>query len=316
MRAVTGGSQRTNRAPFALVAPFVPQGIHSAVDTGFVWLDGSLVPRSDARISAEDWGFLYGDTLFETVRVVSGKPLAWKEHMERWRKSARLLNYRFDVASEPVLDALRQTLAANRLTDAVARITLTRGRNPHGFRLRDCTDAKLIIAVRPFDAATEAQVQRGMRLRTVRVPEREGWPRYRTKSGNYLDFLLALDTAFDAGADEALLVDRRNRVLEGARSNFFLVTQDRLLTPPVRLGILPGVMRGLVIRWARREGITTSTRPILRQSLLRATEAFVTNSVWGIVPVLSIDGRALGPSVPGPVAQRLLARHDRWVRGG
>lgn len=283
------------------------------MDVSFVWLDGALVPRAEAGIPVDDWGFLYGDTLFETLRVARGEPLAWRPHMQRLVRSARRLRYRLDTTPEAILDALRRTLAANQLSDAVARITLTRGGNQRNLRLRDCAGPRLLIAVRPFSAAHEAQLRRGIRLRTVRVPDREGWLRYRTKSGNYLDFLLALDAAFGSGADEALLVDRQNRVLEGARSNVFAVIGGRLATPPVRLGILPGIVRGLVLRWARCEDLLASVQPFLRRSFGQAHEAFMTNSVWGIVPVSSLDGRALRMPLPGPVTWSLMRRYDRWV---
>jgi branched-subunit amino acid aminotransferase/4-amino-4-deoxychorismate lyase len=148
------------------------------------------------------------------------------------------------------------------------------------------------------------------------VPDREGWLRYRTKSGNYLDMILALDTAMRAGADEALLVDRRGRILEGARTNIFVVMSDGIATPPVRLGILPGIMRALALGWARREGIPAAVRSVTYRSMRRAREAFVTNCVWGIMPVRSVDEHPLGTRVPGPITRRLMERHDRWAQRG
>jgi len=281
----------------------------------YVWLNDGLVPASEARIPADDWGFLYGDTLFETIRVVAGEPRAWAQHMRRLERSARRLRHRLAWKPEALRDALRRTLAANKLSDAAARITLSRGRNPHGLGFRECVEPTLLIAVRPYSGPSQEELQRGVRLHSVRVPEREGWARHRTKSGNYLDFLLALDEATEAGADEALLVDRRGRVLEGARSNLFVVPTGggELITPPTRLGVLPGVMRGLVIPWARAMGLKVALRPFPLRSLLRADEAFVTNSLWGVMPVASINGRALSETMPGPVTRRLLERWTRWL---
>jgi len=280
----------------------------------WVWLTDQLVPADEARIPVDDWGFLYGDTLFETIRVVAGRPLAWPEHMTRLFRSARRLNYSLPWGPDDLLDAIGATLAANGLADAAARVTVTRGRNPTGLDLHCSERPQLVVTVRPYAGPPEEELRAGIAAEMVRVARREGHTafRYQAKSGNYLEFLLALDRATSARAREAILVDGAGRVLEGARSNVFVVRRGRVLTPPVRVGILPGVTRGLVVRWARAEGIPIRAEIVHHGIFRNVGEVFLTNSLWGILPVASMAGRQY--SAPGPVTQRLMERWTRWMQ--
>ena len=284
--------------------------------TRYIWLNDRLAPTAEACIPADDWGFLYGDTLFETLRITAGRPVAWTMHARRLERSARMLRYAVPWTAADLKDFLLQTVRANDVQEGAARITVSRGRSGGGLDLAACAHPTLVISVRSYDGPSAHELQRGFRLKTVRVPSRRAWMRYRTKSGNYLDMLLALDEARRAGADEALLVDYEGHVLEGSRSNVFVAERGRLMTPHVRSGILPGIMRGLVLSWARAEDVPARACAIQigRIRSGRLDEAFVTNSLWGVFPVAAIDGRAVGAEAPGPITRRMMARWERYLR--
>jgi len=280
--------------------------------TPIAYLNGRLVPVGEATVPVTDWGFLYGDTLFETMRVHAGEPMFWRAHMRRLEQGMATLAYPARPERDELLDALRRTLDANELAEASARITVSRGTVSSGFDMRAATDPLRLITVRPYAPPPARFVEQGLKLRSVRVPPRASWPRYSAKSGNYLDQLLALDRALESGCDEALLVDNRGRVLEGSRSNVFIVRRGVILTPPVRLGLLPGTVREAVIRRARSAGTPTRSHSIGLRGAMAADEAFVTNSLWGVLPVYSIDDREIDRS-PGPVTTELMRRWNIWL---
>lgn len=283
------------------------------MSTPYIHINGRLTPSGDAAVSPFDWGFLYGDTLFETIRVRRGVPLLWREHMERLTRGFDVLRYPHRPDSSNLLEALHETLSANSLSDAAARITISRGRAAAGIDPRNAVEPTVTVTVRPFVEPPARFTEQGMRLRTVRVPVRAGWDRYTTKSGNYLDNLLAIHTALDHGDDEALLVDAKYRVLEAARSNVFIVRRNTMITPPVRLGLLPGTTRAWLMRHGRKHGLNVKTGTIGYRSELRAEEAFVTNALWGPLPVATVDGRSVGSAAPGPVTRRIMHLWNEWL---
>jgi branched-chain amino acid aminotransferase len=283
--------------------------------TTYTYLNDRLVPSDEAAIPASDWGFLYGDSLFETLRIHRGEPVLWIPHVKRLTQSAAALGFPPAPHSDDLLAGLYATLEANGQTDAVARITFTRGRGTAGLDPRQTIDPTLLITTRPYAPQPEHWLSDGLRLQTVRVPVREGWLRYRTKHGNYTDQLTALGSALDSRADEALLVDRKNRALEGARSNLFIVRRGTVITPPTSVGILPGVMRAYVIRQLRSVGLPVRCEIIGARSGVSCDEAFMTNSVWGVMPVATINGEPVGDGRPGTRTQEAITlSNERLVR--
>lgn len=278
----------------------------------YVFLNDRLVSSDDAKVSVFDWGFLYGDTLFETIRVHHEKPLLWSAHVRRLLAGCEAMGYPDPPNANTLRYALDQTLAAHDYDDSVVRITVSRGRGTAGLDMRRATGPTLVITVRSYEPPPNRWTEEGLRLRTVWVPVRASLRRFRMKSGNYLDQLLAIRDALDAGDDEALLVDEKRRILEGGRSNVFLVRGDSVYTPPVRFGILRGVMRDWVIKHARAAGIEVRITPISLRGRLRADEVFMTNSVWGVVPVATVDGASIGSRGEFPITRRIREIWSNW----
>lgn len=278
-------------------------------DTGpdrAVWVDGRLLRGDEARVSFFDRGAHGGEGLFETFRVRRGRVFRWRRHLERLVLSAAELG--FPVAPAPALleTALAEVLAANTLgPDAVARITMTRGR-PGGRPTR----AGVWVEAEPL----EARLWRGARRQaahavTSRRPFVAGLLG-RHKTTSRLAYQLCREEARAAGADEALLVDPSGRVLEGAASNLFLVVRGRLVTPPVTLPILPGIARAVVLEGARSLGIPVDEREVNVTELGQADEVFLSNSVQEVVPVARLDDRDL----PGRETGLRLAKRYREAR--
>ena len=270
------------------------------------WIDGQVVPVGSASLPFLDRGARDGEGLFETLRLYGRRPFAWERHLERLVVSAAELG--FPVAPDPTLlaDALAEILAANQLDDAVARITMTRG--APGRRPTRCG---VWVEVEPV----AGRLWRGTRSGEARVvlSRRPFSPGIlgRHKTTSRLAYHLAREEARAADADEALLIDPAGLVLEGTVSSVFVVSGSRVSTPPLHLGILPGITRAIVLELCATLGIAAGEAAITSAELARADELFLVNSVQEVVPVAQLEsvplrGRAVG--------QRLAAAYRERVR--
>ena len=259
-----------------------------------VWLDGRLLDADDARVSVFDHGLTVGDGVFETAKVVDGRPFALSRHLRRLSRSAAGL-----ALPEPdldqVRDAVEQTLAANDVSAPMRlRVTLTGGPAPLGSE-RGGTAPTLVVALAPMRpwAPTAA-------LATVPWPRNERGATAGIKTTSYAENVVALIEAHRLGADEALLLNTRGEVCEGTGSNVFLVIDDTLVTPSLSSGCLAGVTRELVLEW-----FAVEQRDLPASALEAATEVLLTSSTRDVQPVHGVDGRSY--VAPGPVTEKLLA---------
>ena len=282
----------------------MPDGARS---TALVWLDGALVPRTEARVSIDDLGFLYGAACFETMRAFGGVVFRLDRHLARL--DAGLAALGVAAPARPALAAaIEATLEANQLREARIRLTVSAGRGNGRPDLGSAdVPAVLVVAEPPPEDPPPARVA----IASVRIDE--GRPLAAAKTANYLTSLLALREARAAGCDEALLLNRLGHVAEGATSNLFVVRDQVLLTPPLADGPLPGVTREAVLECAALLGQRAEERPLTLGALAGADEAFLTNSVAGIRPVASVLGRWEAPALPGPLTAALAARYAKLV---
>jgi branched-chain amino acid aminotransferase len=272
-----------------------------------VWLDGALVPREDARISVDDLAVLYGASCFETMRAVAGVVFRLDRHLDRLEAGLAALLV-VAPARDTLRAAIRDTLAANGLDDARIRLTVTAGRGVGRPDLRSTRGPTILVVA---DRAPEDSPPARLAVASFRIDEAR--PLAFAKTANYLPSLLALDEARAAGSDEAVLLNRRGHVAEGATSNLFAVVDGRVVTPPLSDGPLPGVTREVVIECATRLAVPSEERSLTLQALAAADELFLTNSVVGVRPVATVAGRWHGASVPGPVTAALQAGYARLV---
>jgi branched-subunit amino acid aminotransferase/4-amino-4-deoxychorismate lyase len=269
-----------------------------------LWIDGALVRGERATFSAFDRGARDGEGLFETLRVYEGRPFGWDRHLERLVISAAELGFPVPPAPERLRAALDEVLAAEGLRDATARVTVTRGIPGRPSR------AGAWVEVQPIDARLWRGVRTGRARAIVSGAAFAPGSLGRHKTTSRLAYQLARDEARAAGADEALLLDGTGQLLEGATSNVFVVHQGRARTPPLSLGILPGVTRALVIELAREIGLEIGEAPVADASLAGADEVFLTNSVQEIVPLAALGERNLPSRFWG---ERLLERYRARV---
>jgi len=275
-----------------------------------VWMNGHLVDDADAKVSVLDVGFLYGDGLFETLRVDGGLPIQWQEHLARFIWSAYQLEIDLRGQKEVLKAALLQTIEANNLKECALRLTVTRGMSAGWIPGEAEGPPTLVVTARtPIAPPVE------WRAITVPSPFRLGAELPRHKTLNYLPNLLAQRAAVAAGADEALLVCE-GRVLEGAMSNFFAVVDGALRTAPVADGVLPGIVRASVLDLARAGAVRVEERAVLEDELPRASECFCTNSLIGVQPVTRIGGGKVGSGEIGELTRGLRLGYERIAQSG
>ena len=281
------------------------------------YVDGRVVPLAAARVHVEDRGFQFADGVYEVCAVLGGRLLDWPLHVDRLRRNLAALFIAAPMA-EPALGLVaRRLIAANRVSEALLYIQVTRGpaRRDHGFPA--LPQPTLVLTVRRFDfAQRRAQQAKGVGVVTVND---QRWGRCDIKTTGLLANVLAKQDARAAGAFEAWLLAEDGTVREGGSTNAWMVKDGVLVTHPLSAHILPGVARATLIRLARAAQIRIEERAFTIAEALAADEALITSTTVPVLPVVTIDGQAVGDGAPGPVAARLaglmwdeIARQTGW----
>ncbi len=277
-----------------------------------IYLNGVLVPRGGARISPFDRGILYGYGLFETMRSYGGRVFSLDRHLARLMHSADKIGLDASLDPAALRQAIHKTLEANKLMDARIRLTVTAGEGERGLAPPTSGMLTIIVVAEELVLPPSQAYEDGISAAVVSVRRNSQSPLSGIKSIGYLDNLLAHSEAVAAGADEAILLNERGFVAECSTSNIFLVVEGRLFTPSAESGILPGVTREEVIELALNLGIAVEEEIPLAQ-LLRANEAFLTNSIIEVMPIVEVDGKPIGTGKPGEVTKRLMAAYRELV---
>jgi len=278
-----------------------------------IFIDGVLTPRERATVSVFDRGFLYGDTVFETLRVYGGKPFLETLHLERLRRSADLVGIDLPTSDEGLAEELQRAIHASGETEAVVRVTVSRGEAPLGIDPCRATHPRRLVFVEPLGVRASGSAPIAVRLVTSR---RGADLAPAAKIGAYVDAILALRVAQAAGDDEAVLVDSSGFVLEATTANVFAIDAGGRLVTPREGAILAGITRGEVLRIARAEGLAPLEQPISAEALRCSREIFVTSSVREIVAVGRVDRAVVGTGAMGPVTARLLEVYRAAVPRG
>lgn len=291
------------------------------------YLNGAFLDETEAKVSVFDRGFLYGDTVYETIRTVGGEPLFWTEHERRFRRSCELAAYEIEWSRVDLPSIFRRLLDSNGLLDARIRLTLSRGIGGPD-QLNDFRHTWVVTA-RPFEPPTQEQYRTGVAAVLVGVSRNDrGALDPEIKSGNFLNNLLARREARLRGAAEGIMRNPEGLLAEGSMSNLFWVRQGVLETPPVAAGLLPGVTREKVLALAGaslgREpavlpawpelarpipGLSGATEVLARPDRLRdAEEIFLTSTSLEVLAIADWEGAPVGSGRPGPVAAELRER--------
>lgn len=280
-----------------------------------VHLNGRLVPKEQALVSVFDHGFLYGDGIYETLRAYGGAFFLLDRHLERLRHSADAIALRLPLSEDGIREALRQTLAANKLSDAYVRLHVSRGPGEIGLDPGLCPKPTMVITAKHLPPYPKEHYERGVSVAIVAT--RRNHPlalNPAIKGTNFLNNILAKIEAIKAGAYEGIMLNWEGFVAEGTISNVFHVTDGTLVTPSLSVGILEGVTRGLVLSLARTAGVATAERVFGPEELAQAEECFITNSTIEIMPVTTIDKRSVKAGMPGPVTRRLMEAYAAEVK--
>ncbi|MEA2062594.1 MAG: branched-chain-amino-acid transaminase [Gemmatimonadota bacterium] len=272
-----------------------------------VYIDGKLYPKSEARISVFDHGLLYGDGVFEGIRVYSGRIFRFAEHIDRLYESARSIGLTVPLSREQMDRVVIDTVRTNGFHDAYIRLVVTRGIGDLGLDPRKCGTGSVIVIVDKIQLYDEKYYREGISVVTASTRRvRPDMLSPRAKSLNYLNNILAKMEANLAGATESLMLNPEGLVAECSADNIFIVKDGELLTPSPEQGPLLGVTRATVIEIAGDLGITVREMHLTRHDIYIADECFATGTGAELIPVISLDGRTIGSGQPGPVTARLL----------
>jgi branched-chain amino acid aminotransferase len=263
-----------------------------------VFLDGEYVPEERAVIPVNDRSFLYGDGLFETLPIYKGVPFRWRAHMERLQQGLNLLRIKTSYSPAELEAHAKRLVELNAMPDAVLRLTVSRGSGARGYSIKLAQKPRVVMTLHPLSSRPAA----GWRLITSKLRVVAEDVIQQSKTCSRLRSVLARAEAEDQGADEALLLNERGEITEGAATNFFCIFEGPVCTPPLAAGILPGVTRAAVLEVCRELGIKTEERGIVPGEVQSCAGAFVTVSTMGVVDVVSLDSMKLAQS---PVVARV-----------
>jgi branched-chain amino acid aminotransferase len=281
-----------------------------------VYIDGVVRPPEEAKVSVLDRGFLYGDSVYETIGTIHGRLFAARDHLDRLERSAQRIGLRVPPRAE-IEAAIAETVAAAGNPETRVRVMLTRGVGKLDLDPASCNDSRLVVIAFPLGPPTTEMFRKGVAVAIVSITRNS--PRAidpAVKSGNYLNNVLALGEARRSGAYEAILCADDGSVAEGASSNVFVVVGGEVWTPQPDVGILDGITRAKVLALARGAGIVVTERRIHPDELRAADEAFLTSATRGVLPIATIDGRPVGAGSPGPVTMSLMSLYDELARRG
>ena len=280
-----------------------------------VWIDGKYTDRANATVSVFDHGLLYGDGVFEGIRVYDHTVFRLGAHMDRLYDSAKAIWLEIPIPKAEFTAVVKEAVARSGLTNAYIRLVVTRGVGDLGLDPRKCPKACAICIVDTIALWAPDRYEKGLVCQSAATPiaHRENLSP-RIKSLNYLAHILAKVEGISAGVDEVLMLDAGGFVAEASGMNVFAVRGRRLRTPPEWAGILRGVTRDAVMQLAAEAGYVAEEYPLTRYDLYTADEVFLTGTAAEVVGVRRIDGRAIGSGVTGPVTRDLMSRFKDLVR--
>jgi branched-chain amino acid aminotransferase len=281
-----------------------------------IWLDDKLVDEADAKISVFDHGLLYGDGVFEGIRVYNGKIFELEAHINRLHESAKAIRLDVPMSKKELIRATKKTAEANGVIDGYIRLVATRGVGTLGLNPFVCEDGRLFIIADNIQLYPEELYERGMKVisaTTVRNHPLAIPPQ--AKSLNYLNSVLAKIEALDNDVPEAVMYNHEGYVAEATADNVFIVKNGVIYTPPVEAGALEGITRGVVIRLAGEENLEVIEKNLTRFDLYVCDEFFLTGTAAEVIGIVEIDGRAIGDGKPGPYTRLLRKKFFKYAHG-
>jgi branched-chain amino acid aminotransferase len=281
-----------------------------------IWLDDKLVDEADAKISVFDHGLLYGDGVFEGIRVYSSKVFELDAHIRRLFESAKAIRLDIPMKKDQLINAVEKTVEANGVIDGYIRLVVTRGTGTLGLNPFVCESPRLFIIADNIQLYPEELYEKGMKVisaTTVRNHPLAIPPQ--VKSLNYLNNIFAKIEALDVNVPEAIMYNHEGYVAEATGDNVFIVKDGIIYTPPVEAGALEGITRGVVIRLAEEAKLEVVEKNLTRFDLYVCDEFFLTGTAAEVIGVVEIDGRTIGDGRPGSYTRLLRKKFFKYAHG-
>lgn len=272
-----------------------------------IFLNGQILSEAEAVVPVNDRGFMYGDGLFETLRVVNGRPFRMAQHLERMTRGAEFLKIKPPFTPKELEKFAAQLIGQNQMPDAVLRVTLTRGPGARGYTPTAESNPTIVMTLHAAPSL-ETTVEWNLVTSSFRIPASDALSAFKTTSK--ILQVMARAEAAEKGADEALLINTNGEVAEAASGNLFWVYQDKICTTPTGRGVLPGITRAIVLEICQGLGLQTNKRVIKPEALRNSHGLFVTQSAFGIVPIVSYDGEAVTPS---PLVDQIAGAYNEML---
>ena len=279
-----------------------------------IWLNGNLVPPERATVSVYDHGLLYGDGVFEGIRVYNHRVFKLRTHLKRLFESAKSIRLTIPHTVDDLVEATHATVKANDVQNGYIRLCVSRGAGTLGLNPFVCPSPNVFIIVDAITLYPAELYENGLDVITSSVVRNHPAALSpRVKSLNYLNNILAKIEAIDAGVLEAVMLNHQGYVAECTGDNIFLVKDGRLYTPPLHAGVLEGVTMTAVIVLAEAAGLPIHRPDLTRHDLYIADEMFLTGTAAEVIPVAKVDGRVIGDGSPGPITRDLIAAFKKLV---
>jgi branched-chain amino acid aminotransferase len=281
-----------------------------------VWLDDKLIDEADAKVSVFDHALLYGDGVFEGIRVYNSKIFELDAHIRRLYESAKAIRLEIPMSSSRLISAVEKTAEANGVIDGYIRLVVTRGVGTLGLNPFVCEDSKLFIIADNIQLYPEELYEKGMKVvsaTTIRNHPLALSPQ--VKSLNYLNNILAKIEALDNNVPEAIMYNHEGYVAEATGDNVFIVKNGVIYIPPIEAGSLEGITRALVIKLAKKEKIEVVEKNLTKVDLYICDEFFLTGTAAEVIGIVEIDGRIIGDGKPGPITKLLRKNFFKYAHG-
>ncbi len=281
-----------------------------------VWLDDKLVDEADAMVSVFDHGLLYGDGVFEGIRVYNGRVFELEAHLIRLYDSAKAIRLEVPMGRKQLTEAIKKTVEANSIIDGYIRLAVTRGVGTLGLNPFICENSRLFIIADNIQLYPKELYEKGMKvISAVTVRNHPLALPPQIKSLNYLNNILAKIEALDSNVPEAIMYNHEGYVAEASGDNVFIVRDGVIYAPPVEAGALGGITRRVVIKLAREENIEVVEKNLTRFDLYVCDEFFLTGTAAEVIGIVEIDSRIVGDGRPGPVTRLLREKFFKYAHG-
>ena len=281
-----------------------------------IWLDNKLVDEADANISVFDHGLLYGDGVFEGIRVYNSRIFEFEAHVRRLFDSAKVIRLKIPMSKNEIISAVEKTVEANGVIDGYVRLVVTRGPGTLGLNPFVCEEPKLFVIADNIQLYPEDLYETGMKVisaTTVRNHPLAIPPQ--VKSLNYLNNILAKIEALDNDVPEAIMYNHEGYVAEATGDNVFIVRNGIIYVPPAQAGALEGITRAVVIRLAKEENLEVVEKNLTRFDLYVCDEFFLTGTAAEVIGIVEIDGREVGDGKPGPITKLMRKKFFKYAHG-